>query len=277
MKKIISSECNPGLRNPCPVTRRQFIAGLASLGVGATLPRSISWAQEPHTAPTTLFRIDVHHHFSSPGFIAEIASRNTGQLPLQEWTPSKSLEDMDRNGVATSIVSVSEPSVWFGNDAAARRLARECNEYAARLMADHQPTFRAVCHGAATGYRGLPSRDRIRLGYAQGRRNLPDDQLSRQIPGRSYVRSGDGRAQPTQSHRLHTSFQSAMLRQFTSGRRGQWHRVSPTIPRARLRVCYSRARWRASPIYVLSGPTEEAPCRTLLAGWRELHGSFRMD
>jgi len=141
MKKIISSECNPGLRYPRQVTRRQFIAGLASLGAGATLPRSLSWAQEPHVAPATPFRIDVHHHFSSPGFIAEISSRNTGQLPLQEWTPTKSLEDMDRNGVATSIVSVSEPSVWFGDDAAARRLARECNEYAARLMADHPRRF----------------------------------------------------------------------------------------------------------------------------------------
>ena len=28
-------------------------------------------------------RIDVHHHFSSPGFIKEISSRKTGQIPLE--------------------------------------------------------------------------------------------------------------------------------------------------------------------------------------------------
>ena len=57
------------------------------------------------------------------------------------WTPAKALEDMDRDGVATSIVSTSEPNVWFGEDAAARTLARECNEYGARLMADHPGRF----------------------------------------------------------------------------------------------------------------------------------------
>ena len=58
-----------------------------------------------------------------------------------EWTPAKCIEAMDRDGVATSIVSTSEPSVWFGDDAAARKLARECNDYAARLMADHPGRF----------------------------------------------------------------------------------------------------------------------------------------
>jgi predicted TIM-barrel fold metal-dependent hydrolase len=48
---------------------------------------------------------------------------------------------MDKSGVATSIVSTSEPSVWFGDNEAARKLARECNDYGARLMADHPGRF----------------------------------------------------------------------------------------------------------------------------------------
>ena len=60
---------------------------------------------------------------------------------MELWTPSKAIEDMDKSGVATSIVSTSEPSVWFGDNEAARKLARECNEFGARLMADHPGRF----------------------------------------------------------------------------------------------------------------------------------------
>ena len=73
------------------------------------------------------FRIDTHHHLSSPGFIAEIAGRRTGQVPLMRWTIAQSIDDMDQGGVATSILSISEPSVFFGNFDSARKLARETN------------------------------------------------------------------------------------------------------------------------------------------------------
>ena len=92
-------------------------------------------------APAKPFRIDVHHHFSSPGFIAEITGRRTGQVPLMRLTAQKSLEDMDKGGVATSILSVSEPSVFFGNYDAARALARETNEFGARLVAEYPGRF----------------------------------------------------------------------------------------------------------------------------------------
>ena len=115
--------------------RRAFLGSLAAFGVGALLP-DVAPAQ---TAGRRI--IDVHCHFSSPGFIAAIKARNTGQRPLMDWTPAKALDDMDRDGVATSIVSTSEPNVWFGDAGAARRLARECNEYGAMLMADYRGRF----------------------------------------------------------------------------------------------------------------------------------------
>ncbi len=120
--------------------RREFLAGLAAAGATALIPEILKGAQTRQAA-TAPHRIDVHYHGNSPGFIAAIKAHNTGQTALMNWTPAKALEDMDRDGVATSIMSTSEPSVYFGDAAAARALARECNEYAARLVSDHPTRF----------------------------------------------------------------------------------------------------------------------------------------
>ncbi len=123
------------------IARRKVLAGLAAMGAAAMLPDSLLSAQMQSAAPVQPFRIDAHHHFSAPGFIAAISARKTNQRPLEQWTPSKSLDDMDKSGVATAMISTSEPSVWFGDNDAARKLARECNDYGARLMADHPGRF----------------------------------------------------------------------------------------------------------------------------------------
>ena len=52
-----------------------------------------------------------------------------------------SIQEMDRNGIATSIVSLVQPGVWLGEAESARRLARDCNEYGARMVADHPGRF----------------------------------------------------------------------------------------------------------------------------------------
>src|SRR5215831_7606468 len=121
-------------------SRREFLAGMTALGAAAVLPE-FSLAAQNGAAEGGPRRIDVHHHFSSPGFVAEIKARNTGQTALMEWTPQKSIEDMDKGGVATAVLSISEPNVWFGDNAKARALARECNEYGARLAADYRGRF----------------------------------------------------------------------------------------------------------------------------------------
>ena len=128
--------CAPS-RGAIGMSRRKFlaegIAAGAALGVGGSA--AVAQAEQPH-------RIDVHHHLAPPRWIADVVvGRKTGQRPLADWTPQRSIEDMDRGGVATSIVSISEPSVWFGDNGAARALARECNDYGARLAADHPGRF----------------------------------------------------------------------------------------------------------------------------------------
>lgn len=92
-------------------------------------------------------RIDVHHHLMPPHYIAAAGherlfrdSPSKLRMPL-EWTPERSVEEMDRHGIETAITSIATPGVWFDDNAAARRLARECNEYAARMSEDHPGRF----------------------------------------------------------------------------------------------------------------------------------------
>jgi 6-methylsalicylate decarboxylase len=123
------------------LARRQFLTSFATVGALGFLPDVYSQAPPAGSGSGSTIRVDVHHHFSAPGFIAAITAKKTGQRPLMEWTPEKSLDDMDKSGIATAMISTSEPSVWFGDNEAARKLARECNEYGARLKADHPGRF----------------------------------------------------------------------------------------------------------------------------------------
>ena len=91
--------------------------------------------------------IDVHHHIVPPFWFDEvkdvIAAQGGGRIVPNwfGWSPEKALSEMDRNGVATAILSMSTPGIWFGDKAQASRLARGCNEYAAKLVADHPRRF----------------------------------------------------------------------------------------------------------------------------------------
>ena len=83
------------------------------------------------------YRIDVHHHFFPPDYLADISDRLPNAQMALGWSRERAIEDMDTGGVATSITSVTTPGVWFGDIERGRRLARLCNEYAARLVADY--------------------------------------------------------------------------------------------------------------------------------------------
>jgi predicted TIM-barrel fold metal-dependent hydrolase len=86
-------------------------------------------------------RVDVHHHFCPPDYVTAVGKRAFIFPNLSAWTPAHSVEEMDRAGVATSILSMTTPGLWFSEVAEARHLARLCNDYAARLVADHPGRF----------------------------------------------------------------------------------------------------------------------------------------
>jgi predicted TIM-barrel fold metal-dependent hydrolase len=71
----------------------------------------------------------------------EVKGRPLLQAANANWTLSKSIDDMDRGGVAAAIVSVTNPGLWFGDAAVTRRLARACNDYGAKLVQDHPSRF----------------------------------------------------------------------------------------------------------------------------------------
>lgn len=121
------------------VTRRTFLTGLAALGATAVLPGCKSATPAASVAGARPHRIDVHHHILPPRYMTAVASRRPGPAP--EWTPARSVDEMDRSGVATAITSIIQPSVWLGDNAAARGLAREVNEYAARMVTDFPGRF----------------------------------------------------------------------------------------------------------------------------------------
>jgi predicted TIM-barrel fold metal-dependent hydrolase len=86
-------------------------------------------------------RIDVHYHVAPPAWADELNRRRLMNPAWNGWSVNKAVEDMDRDGVARSIVSVTTPGVWFGDAAQARILARTCNDFAAKLRADHPTRF----------------------------------------------------------------------------------------------------------------------------------------
>jgi len=88
-------------------------------------------------------RIDVHHHLVPPAYAALLRDRGRrpGDVDVPAWTPERSLRLMRRNGIATSILSLSTPGVWFDDPREARRLAREVNEYAGGVVADRPARF----------------------------------------------------------------------------------------------------------------------------------------
>jgi predicted TIM-barrel fold metal-dependent hydrolase len=117
------------------LSRRQLVAGAAAAGLAATgfAPKVFAQAK-PH-------RIDVHAHVVPPSWLSAMDVIGRKDFPLSNWSPQKMIEDMDKGGVATAILSPTTPQVTpLGKDTAVR-VSRESNEYSKKLESDHAGRF----------------------------------------------------------------------------------------------------------------------------------------
>jgi len=116
---------------------------MAATAVGAITSAAIV---RPARAETRRL-IDVHSHIIPPFYLAEnrdrIAGSRGGEISRAwlDWSPQRSLAAMDEHGVATSVLSLSTPGVWFGNAEEARATARRVNDYGAELVRSHPGRF----------------------------------------------------------------------------------------------------------------------------------------
>ncbi len=130
---------NPGGPScACCAPRRGFLGTLAALGAAALLPGELmaQGAKKAHGKP---HRIDVHHHLMYPGYLDEVGGRRAGST--FKWSPEMSLEDMDKSGIAVSVLSLIQPSAVTSDVEKGRKIARLSNEYSAQLTRDHKGRF----------------------------------------------------------------------------------------------------------------------------------------
>lgn len=129
------------IHSPNGVSRRTALHHAVAMGACAALSSTAIFAGEPRMdAPSNRGRVDVHHHMLPPFYMdLRRAAANAGVMPA--WSPEKSLEDMEKGGVKTALMSLAVSGVSFDAGEAGRSLARKSNDYGAQLVQDHPSSF----------------------------------------------------------------------------------------------------------------------------------------
>ena len=146
-----SSACRrDGGTIPISGGRRGFISTIASAGIGALACSGLGRLTSIFE-PTLLLAkgslIDVRHHFVPPFYFSNnrerIAAAGGGRMhpAYASWTAEQALAAMDKEGVATAVLSLTTPGVWFGDAQTAAQTARRVNEYGADLVRNHRGRF----------------------------------------------------------------------------------------------------------------------------------------
>jgi hypothetical protein len=112
------------------ISRRTMVKQVATIGAGAALSTGSVFAAMPRVdSNSRRGRIDVHHHMLPPFYMdLRRAVPDVGRMPT--WSPEKSIDDMEKNGVTTAMLSLAVSGVTFDAGEAGRSLARKSNDSA---------------------------------------------------------------------------------------------------------------------------------------------------
>ena len=183
------------------IDRRAFLMrAAAALGLSAQSREKAFRSSRRRRPESPRQRIDIHHQFAPPAWVAEVNGRPLLQTANTTWTPEKSIEDLDRGGIAAAVLSITNPGLWFGDAGARRGSPGRATSMAPAGAAVSDP-LRPVRGDAAARRRRHAEGNRLRLRRAEGGRHGPVHELRRHVAGRLAVPSGDGGAQSPQGHR----------------------------------------------------------------------------
>lgn len=132
--KTICGCCAPQSFTASAVNRRELLLGGAASVAAAGVSSKLFAQAKPHI-------IDVHHHIVPPTWLAQMDIIGRSDFPLKNWSIQKTLDDMDKGGVAVSMTSPTTPQVTPLAKDVAVKVARESNDYAKKLMTDHPARF----------------------------------------------------------------------------------------------------------------------------------------
>jgi 6-methylsalicylate decarboxylase len=127
------------------LSRRQLVTTLSAVGLGALLGVRRSSAQGAAAGEGGI--IDTHHHIYPPRYTTANLKRimdDSGALPANaytDWSPQRALEQMDKAGVRSAVVSMTSPGIWWDNGEEGRIWARDCNEFGAQMARDFPGRF----------------------------------------------------------------------------------------------------------------------------------------
>lgn len=137
--------------------RREFLTTVAALTAGVAIAGERGAGAQ--TAAPKPRRVDFHHHYQSPGltkyldsYKIRVSQFDREPLTRKEWTPAIAIEGLDKYGIDLAYTSAATyftrmaqlhkngASIYSGQTA--RDLARETNDYGARVVADSKGRFR---------------------------------------------------------------------------------------------------------------------------------------
>jgi len=124
-------------------SRREYLrtTGAMAAAAAAAIFAGNAGAQAAQKTALRRTRIDTHHHVFPPPYVAALIAAKQDAQVASAWSVARTLDDMERAGVEISILSVTQPAVTFAPSEVARRVARESNEWVAKLVADSRGRF----------------------------------------------------------------------------------------------------------------------------------------